>query len=388
MTFNLEVIDNPCTANLVVPADNDLDYFVTAVNATDQVIPLPNISNGDCEFEIELTSITNLTAEEETAMFVSTTQPTFASVSGAIDTRIVDITADGFITVNTELISTRRIIAVELTVSSKKNIHDTATAVTNFQIWTSFCPSDFSSAVSGNHALVHYLRNSTEALLTLTAQDTQSCARSHFEAKYDGQVVPADSIIPELWRFTVDEVQGELSEGTLIALWTEDFSNVGQYRLEVYEQHYDDPTSFFMQNVTVEILDPCVLYNISAPSLPMDIIYKEDTGQIKVSWYPFATSPDDPANNVYCPPTGVSFSAATVDGTTGELYQIRAADSRRSLSADDQDDATFTVDLVNREAIVNLETIERTTNFTFEVVEAIYAVDVTTRISQISQQAS
>ena len=140
--------------------------------------------------------------------------------------------------------------------------------------------------------------------------------------------------------------------------------------------------------MTVEILDPCVLYNISTPSLPMDIIYKEDTGQIKVSWYPFATSPDDPANNVYCPPTGVSFSAATVDGTTGELYQIRAADSRRSLSADDQDDATFTVDLVNREAIVNLETIERTTNFTFEVVEAIYAVDVTTRISQISQQAS
>ena len=62
VAFNLEVIDNPCTANLQVPADNDLDYFVTAVNSTDQTIPLPNISNGDCEFEIELSSITNLTA--------------------------------------------------------------------------------------------------------------------------------------------------------------------------------------------------------------------------------------------------------------------------------------------------------------------------------------
>ena len=58
------------------------------------------------------------------------------------------------------------------------------------------------------------------------------------------------------------------------------------------------------------------------------------------------------------------------------------------MGSSDQDGARFTVDFAKREALMNIETIGKTTNFTFEVVEAIYAVDVLTQVSQISKQAS
>ena len=49
----------------------------------------------------------------------------------------------------------------------------------------------------------------------------------------------------------------------MTALKTESFSDVGEYTIEIYEQHYDDSTSYFMQEVLVQILDPCILFDIS-----------------------------------------------------------------------------------------------------------------------------
>ena len=109
--------------------------------------------------------------DEIESVFVQLDQSTFESIVGAIDTRIISITSDGQIVLDTSSLTTRREFTIQLTVNSNKNIHDTASATTNFVVTTKYCDSDFSSAISGNHELIHYLRDDTEQLVTFVAQD-------------------------------------------------------------------------------------------------------------------------------------------------------------------------------------------------------------------------
>ena len=67
------------------------------------------------------------------------------------------------------------------------------------------------------------------------------------------------------------------SEGTLSALWTEDFNSVGRHTISVYEQNYDDASSYWMQTMIVDILDPCILTNITTPDATFEVTFKEDT---------------------------------------------------------------------------------------------------------------
>ena len=70
ITITVVVTDNPCMPNLVVPANNVLDITVLGSKAEDQIVTLPGISNGECNFSVELTTITGLTDAEKALVFV------------------------------------------------------------------------------------------------------------------------------------------------------------------------------------------------------------------------------------------------------------------------------------------------------------------------------
>ena len=94
-----------------------------------QEFPLPGFSNGECEFWVDLTSIDNaLTASEITSAFNSTTtiiQPVFVPIMSdsdpLYDVRVIGLDSDALIVVDSELILTKTVVEVELTVHSEIN---------------------------------------------------------------------------------------------------------------------------------------------------------------------------------------------------------------------------------------------------------------------------
>ena len=293
ISFTLIVIDNPCAGGIAIPAPNALDHHVSWSTGANQVVPLPGILNGECNFDVTMAVTSGLTAPEEAAVIISTTQPTFTSVPAAIDVRILSLTTDGFITINTSSLTTRADIAITLTVNSRKNIHDTVTSATNFIVQTSYCPSVFSSAVSGDYKLISYLRNDKTALITLDAQDTTACTRTKFEATFNGSVIASNAPYPDWFSFEVNEVDGSPSQGTLSNIWSEDQAAIARHTIKAKEYYWDDRTNYFEQDIQVDILDPCILSTIGVPSYSFDATYVDATRTIKVSWYPFKVTPDD-----------------------------------------------------------------------------------------------
>ena len=55
---------------LVAPEDNELDYFITWSTGSNQYVPLPNILNGDCEFEVSMTVTSGLTWSEISTVII------------------------------------------------------------------------------------------------------------------------------------------------------------------------------------------------------------------------------------------------------------------------------------------------------------------------------
>ena len=150
-----------------------------------------------------------------------------STVSGAIDTRIVEVTSDGQIVINTETLSTALDISIEITVSSKKNRHDTTSATTNFVISIGNCPADFTSAVSADHELSFFLRSKSQQLATFEAQDQRPCTRTYFVAKLNGIDLKANDQPPSLFSFDTLEQQGQPSKATLNSLQTDNQTHIG-----------------------------------------------------------------------------------------------------------------------------------------------------------------
>ena len=289
---------------------------------------------------------------------------------GAInsDSRVKSLATDGQIIMNTQSLTTRKDIAIQLTVSSKKNIHDNAYIRTNFVVVTSYCPSVFTSAVSGEYELTSYLRQSKTALITLDAQDTRACTRTKFQTTFNSAVIAENAILPDWFSFEVNEIDGSPSQGTLSAMWTEDYRAVGRHTVKAYEYNWDDNTSFFVQDIQVDILDPCVLSSIDVPDYTFEMIYKQDTNSVLVQWYPFKVTPED---DEHCPPKTLQFTASIspMVNNTAPTY-------------------SFVPGQESREIVVILPTMEETSEITFEVVEAVYAIDVMTETSQLKVQTT
>ena len=75
-----------------MPATNAWSISYTA-HTTVSVINFSGISNGSCTYSLSLLNSSGLTAADTTIFTV--TQPTFTSISGAIDPRIVTDTTNG-----------------------------------------------------------------------------------------------------------------------------------------------------------------------------------------------------------------------------------------------------------------------------------------------------
>ena len=95
---------------------------------------------------------------------ISITQATLESVPGAIDTRIYSQTNNATIGVFTETLTTAVDVPIELTMTSKKNVLDSATLVTSFVITFGWCPPDFPSTGPDQSKLELYLRSPAVAL--------------------------------------------------------------------------------------------------------------------------------------------------------------------------------------------------------------------------------
>ena len=96
VTFTVKVVDNPCTADMILPSDDALDFAVYAGIRDLQTIPLPGFVNGDCVFSIDMTEIDApwLSDNDREAVFNATetiTQPLFESTGPDEDDRVVEV---------------------------------------------------------------------------------------------------------------------------------------------------------------------------------------------------------------------------------------------------------------------------------------------------------
>ena len=90
---------------------------------------LPGLSNGECEFWVDLTSIDNaLTSQEISSAFNTTTtitQPVFVPIMSdtdpLYDVRVIGLDSDALLVVNSELITEKTVVVIELTVHSAIN---------------------------------------------------------------------------------------------------------------------------------------------------------------------------------------------------------------------------------------------------------------------------
>ena len=95
--FTVEIIDNPCTGELVVPADtNNGGSFVsekTIIMGEFGIVSFTDFSNGECTWELEIVSINSETDSTLWPALYELTQPTFQPQTNPSidDDRIVDL---------------------------------------------------------------------------------------------------------------------------------------------------------------------------------------------------------------------------------------------------------------------------------------------------------
>ena len=158
-----------------------------------------------------------------------------------------------------------------------------------------------------------------------------------------------------MFSFDTTAVEGSPSTGSLTSHRTDDLANVGTYAISIREYFWDDEAQFTEKNIVVEIIDTCSLTAIDASSAFFVSIYDAANEEIKVSWSAFDVSPED---NEFCPSVALDFSATSSAGRTD-----------------------YSFDLDSRTAIIEVVDVVEMTTFSFEAVEAVYAVDLNSRSS-------
>ena len=117
-TFDLTIIDNPCIGGLSVPSVGQLDTLIPLKMPGLQEFPLPGLSNGECEFWVDVTSIDNvLSSDEILSTFNATTtitQPVFVPIMDPMDSlydaRVIGLDADALLVVDSEQITSKTIV--------------------------------------------------------------------------------------------------------------------------------------------------------------------------------------------------------------------------------------------------------------------------------------
>jgi hypothetical protein len=119
-----------------------------------QEFPLPGLSNGECEFWVDVTSIDDsLTSFEIESAFNATTTitqpvfvPTMSRDDPLYDARVIGLDADALLVVDSERITAKTIVEIELTLHSSINAQDTLLETYSMAITFGYCLTDFTGA--------------------------------------------------------------------------------------------------------------------------------------------------------------------------------------------------------------------------------------------------